>query len=66
MTKTKEEIMEGMNVAAELADTELDQVLGKLTADEMAGVKKVIDWLNKWYLQAGYKRLNRSLRAKVK
>lgn len=49
---------EEMDKFAEDASLELDA----LSKDTTAGVEKVADWLQKWFMKAGYRRLGRLLR----
>jgi hypothetical protein len=57
MAETKEEIMAKMNKAASDAEAEF-----KTT---WTG-KQVAEWMKKWYMQAGYKRLCKILLAQYK
>ena len=49
---------EEMDKFAEDASLELNA----LSNDATAGVEKVADWLQKWFMKAGYRRLGRLLR----
>jgi hypothetical protein len=57
--KTQEEILKGMDEAAEKAKEDFN-ALPKETR------KLAADWVRKWYLKAGYKRLGRFLVAYAK
>ncbi len=57
--KTQEEILKGMDEAAEQAKQDF-QTLPEETRKLAAG------WVRKWYLKAGYKRLGRFLVAYAK
>lgn len=52
--KSKEETAAEMDAAAAEAEADLDNM-------DPAAVKAMSDWLAKWYLKAGYKRLGRIL-----
>ncbi|MGB7054351.1 MAG: hypothetical protein WBE28_03400 [bacterium] len=57
--KTKEEILKGMDEAAEMAKEDF-----KTLPEETR--KLAAAWMRKWYLKAGYKRLGRFLVAHAK
>jgi hypothetical protein len=54
----KEQTMQQMEADAALAKADLDPKMLNASPD---AVKGVANWMKKWYLKAGYKRLSRIL-----
>ncbi len=49
------------DAAAEIAKPEFKKLLEDMTDEQLQGAIKILSWQKKWYLQAGHKRLGRSI-----
>jgi hypothetical protein len=54
-----------MDGAAQQAKVELEQAVRNMPDEQLLGVGVVLDWLNRHYLGAGYKRLLRIMRETI-
>lgn len=50
-----------MDAAGRVAHEELEQLMAKMTLEQLQGAQAMIDWLKKHFRVAGYKRLCRPL-----
>ena len=63
MDEKQAKIIEDMDIATVEAYNEFEAMIKDAKPAELAGMHKLIDWIGKWYLKAGYKRLCRQLMA---
>jgi len=52
-----DETLAKMDADGQAAIEELRPLVGKMSADQREGFMILLNWITRWYLKAGYKRL---------